>query len=155
VTDFTDLKTQEKQIHSCREGHQVSSFDIEESRAVNNVYRKLRVSALTPEEEERMQRLHESEAQLLQSFMDAELSWREYELEEGNGDGSRPSKENLPLRALWPQRLELRTNGGTQSCSLCLDDIPEPYTLCDVCGAAFNERFKQLHGVDLTNEQSG
>jgi hypothetical protein len=82
---------------------------------VNHVYRKLRITALTPEEEARMQRLHESEIQLLQRFMDAELSWRDYELRVGNGDGSRLSKEDLPLRAVWPSRTELRTNGGTQS----------------------------------------
>ncbi len=122
---------------------------------MNNVYRKLRVTALTPEEEERMQRLHESEAQLLQSFMDAELSWREYESGKGNGDGIRRSKEDLPLRAVWPKRFELETNSGTQSCSLCLDDIPEPYTLCDVCGGKFSEEFKQVYGVDLMNGDSG
>ncbi len=82
---------------------------------MNHVYRKLRITALTPEEEARMQRLHESEIQLLQRFMDAELSWRDYELRVGNGDGSRLSKEDLPLRAVWPSRTELRTNGGTQS----------------------------------------
>jgi len=119
---------------------------------VNNVYRKLRLTALTPEEEARMQRLRELEVQLVKSFMDAELSWREYESLVENGDGSRLSKEDLPLRAVWPARSDLKTNGGTQSCSLCLDDVPEPYTLCDVCGAKFNEQFKQVHGVDLMNE---
>jgi hypothetical protein len=86
--------------------------------------------------------------------MDAELSWRDYELRVGNGDGSRLSKEDLPLRAVWPSRTELRTNGGTQSCSLCLDDIPEPYTLCDVCGVKFVERFKVMHGVNLETDDS-
>jgi hypothetical protein len=119
---------------------------------VNHGYHALRVTALTPEEEARQQRLAEIEHQLVNELAAAELSWREYERRSARGEAQPEREQDLPERAVWPTRARLSNNGGTQSCALCLDDIPEPYTLCDTCGVRFASIFKERHGIDLEAE---
>ncbi|UCD24549.1 MAG: hypothetical protein JSW51_01120 [Gemmatimonadota bacterium] len=118
---------------------------------MNHAYHTLRVTALTPEEEARLQKMTQAEQELVWQFGEAELTWRRFQRQsEGNG-----GKEvvGMPLRAVWPARTQLHTDGGTQSCALCLDDIPEPYTICDVCGIRFVAYFKEQHGIDLDAEE--
>ena len=114
---------------------------------MNYAYHALRVTALSPEEEARLQRMTKAEQELVLQFGEAELVWRDHKRHGKRTDG------NMPVRAVWPARKSLHTNGGTQSCALCLDDIPEPYTLCDVCGIKFVVYFKEQHGVDLEAEE--
>jgi hypothetical protein len=119
---------------------------------VNHAYHALRITALTPDEEARIQRLTQMEHDLVTRLCEAELAWREFERRVACGDVTTASTAGLPLRAVWPARSRLSTNGGTQSCALCLDDIPEPYTLCDVCGVKFTAVFRERHGIDLDTE---
>jgi len=119
---------------------------------VNHGYHALRVTALTPEEEARLQRLTQMEHDLVTRLCQAELTWRDFERRVARGEVAANGTAGLPLRALWPARWQLGTNGGTQSCALCLDDIPEPYTLCDVCGIKFTAVFKERHGIDLETD---
>ena len=116
---------------------------------MNHAYHALRVTALTPEEEARIQRMTKVEQELVWRLGEAELAWRHQRRGE-SGEGESGKK---PLRAVWPARTLLHTNGGTQSCTLCLDDIPEPYTLCNVCGIKFAAYFKEQHGIDLDSEE--
>ena len=117
---------------------------------MNHAYHALRVTALTPEEEARIQRMTKAEQELVWKLGEAELAWRHRELRFESGEGE---SGEMPLRAVWPARAKLHTNGGTQSCTLCLDDIPEPYTLCDVCGIKFAAYFREQHGIDLDAEE--
>ncbi len=119
---------------------------------MHHAYHALRVTALTPEEEARLQRMTKAEQELVWKLGDAELAWRQYQRRREPGDGE---SGEMPLRAVWPARTKLHTNGGTQSCTLCLDDIPEPYTLCDVCGIRFTAYFREQHGIDLDAEEFG
>ena len=119
---------------------------------MNNGYHALRVTVLTPEEEERQQRLTDMERQLVNELAGAELSWREFERRSERGEAQAAQQDDLPARAVWPARMNLDTNGGTQSCTLCLDDIPEPYTLCNMCGIKFSGFFKEQHGIDLESD---
>jgi hypothetical protein len=116
---------------------------------VNHGYHSLRITALTPEEEARLQRLTRMEHDLVTRLCEAELTWRDFERRVAQGEVTASGMAGLPLRAIWPARWPLSTNGGTQSCALCLDDIPEPYTLCDVCGIKFTAVFNERYGIDL------
>ena len=117
---------------------------------MNHAYHALRVTALTPEEEARLQRMTKAEQELVWKLGEAELAWRQYQRRREPGEGE---SGEMPPRAVWPARTKLHTNGGTQSCALCLDDIPEPYTLCDVCGIKFAGHFREQHGIDLDAEE--
>ncbi len=119
---------------------------------MNHAYHALRVTVLTPEEEARQQRLTDMERQLVNELAGAELSWREFERRSTRGEAQAAQQDDLPARAVWPARMNLDTNGGTPAGTLCLHDIPGPYTLCNTCGIKFSGFFKEQHGIDLESD---